>query len=535
MRKHRAIFYFQRVYNEKDIENIKWEIKVIDKDYIYEGEGIEEFFKVIENIKGYLILYTWELEYEGSFIEYYLLRNGYRYTKEKIDKSFDNLENPEGKYYLINIIDEKSRKIRLQSVHHKFGKIELKKAGLKYELGEKREIEIIEGLIKFSWQEKLKGLTCGMDSFISFKGKIGKEKFKKLFPVISHEEDKYLREAFKGGIVYIKEGIKEEHMVNVYDINSAYGYIFMNSLLPYGEGKYYNGRYEKDEIYKLYVQRIKIKCGLKKGMIPFINIQYELKNLNGAIVDNKGYLQFTRDYIEVKLTNYEMKHLYNNYNIYGIEFIDGIKYKGSNTNFKEYIDYYYKLKMEGGAMASLGKSMITNLYGKFASKEDRKLKRIYYDSEKDEVIKIAEEGKGKLVYLPLSVFVTSALRDKLLEVMEKNIENILYADTDCVHLRHGKYRGIKIGKNIGEFKLEALCYRAKYLGKKKYCYEAMEEKSKGNFEWGEGVKVKAVFSGVSMDKDNIRYEDFEEGVLLESRYYKTVKGGTIIDKQYIAI
>ena len=123
-----------------------------------------------------------------------MCRNGYRYTKEKIEKSFDNLENPEGKYYLINIIDENSRKISLQSLHHKFGKIELKKAGLKYELGKKREIEIIEGLIKFSWQEKLKGLTCSVDSFISFKEKIGKEKFKKLFPVISHEEDKYIRE-----------------------------------------------------------------------------------------------------------------------------------------------------------------------------------------------------------------------------------------------------------------------------------------------------------------------------------------------------
>lgn len=535
MRKHRLIFYFKRIYKEEDIKNIKWEIKVIDKEGIYEGEGMEEFFKCIGGIKGYLILYTWELEYEGSFLEYYLCRNGYRYTKDKTEKSFDNLENPEGKYYLINIIDENNRKIKIQSVHHKFGNIELNKAGDKFELGKKREIEIIEGLIKFSWNEKLKGLTCSVDSFISFKEKIGKENFKKLFPVISHEEDKYIRDAFKGGIVYLREGIKEETLVNVYDINSAYGYILRESLLPFGNGKYYVGKYEEDEIYKLYIQRIKIKCMVKKGMIPFINIKYKLKDVIKAVVDHKGYLISSRDYIEIKLTNYEIKHLYENYNIYGIEYIDGIKYKGNNGIFKEYIDYYYKLKMEGGAKASLGKSMITNLYGKFASKEDRKLKRIYYDEEKDEVIKIIEEGQGKLVYLPVSIFVTSALRDKLLMVMEMNKEYILYADTDCIHLREGEYRGIKLGDKIGDFKLEAMCIRAKYLGKKKYCYEAMEEKSKGNFRWGKGTKVKAVFSGVSMDKDNITYDDFEEGVILESRYYKTVKGGTIIDKQYIVI
>jgi len=535
MRKHRLVFYFERIYEEKEIDNIKWELKVIDKEEIYSGYGIREFFKIIGEIKGYLILYTWELEYEGSFIEYYLLRSGYRYGTSKEDKSFDNLENPEGKYYLINIRDENSREIKIQGLHHKFGKIELLKAGDKFELGRGKEIEIIEGLIKFSWNEKLKGLTCGMDSFISFKEKIGKENFKKLFPMLSHEEDKYIRDAFKGGIVYLKEGIKEETLVNVYDINSAYGYILRESLLPFGVGKYYIGKYEKDNIYKLYIQRIRIKCRVKPGMIPFINIKYELKDVIKAVVDHKGYLISSRDYIELKLTNYEIKHLYENYTVYGIEYIDGMKYKGSNVVFKEYIDYYYKFKILGGAKGILGKSMITNLYGKFASKEERKVKRIYYDEEKDEVIKIVEPGQGKLVYLPVSIFVTSALRSKLLEVMEKNIEYVLYADTDCVHLRQGKYRGIKLGNKIGEFKLEAYCYRAKYLGKKKYCYEAMSEGRKGEYKWGKGIKVKAVFSGVSMDKDNIRYEDFEEGVIIESKYYKSVKGGTIIDKQYIAI
>ena len=534
MRKHRLVFYFKRIYKEEDIEKVKWELKVIDKEGIYEGEGIKEFWRVINEIKGYLILYTWELEYEGSYIEYYLLRNGYKYSREKIEKSFDNLENPEGKYYLINIIDENSRKIKIQSVHHKFGKIELQKVNIKFELGKVREIEIIEGLIKFSWNENLKGLTCGMDSFISFKEKIGKEKYKKLFPEINHEEDKYIRDAFKGGIVYLREGIKEENLVNIYDINSAYGYILRESLLPYGRGKYYTGQYEKDEIYKLYIQRIRIKCRLKPGMIPFINIKYELKDIIKCVVDHKGYLISTRDYIEIKLSNYEIKHLYENYNIYGVEYIDGIKYKGSNGIFKEYIDYYYKFKMEGGAKGMLGKSMIVNLYGKFASKEERKQKRIYYDREKDEVIKIVEEGQGKLVYLPVAIFVTSALRDKLLNVMEKNIEYILYSDTDCIHLREGKYKGIKIGDKIGDFKLEAYAIRAKYLGKKKYCYEAMNQKG-DRYTWKKGNKVKAVFSGVSMDKDNITYNDFEEGVVVESKYYKSVKGGTIIAKQYIAI
>lgn len=537
----RAIFYFKRIEDQQKIEEVEFKIKLINKDGIYEGKGVKEFFNIIEGIKGELILYTWELEYEGSYIEYYLFREGYEYKTKtlKEGKTFNNLENEQGNYYLINIKDERLRNIKIISLHQKYPRITLGDKSKREILETGEALEEIEKLLKKSWEYGLNSLTIGSDSFNEFKKRLGgKKNFKKIFVEPTDYEDEYLRDSFKGGIVYIKENIEEEnYLITVYDINSAYGYILKEKLLPFGKGVFYKGKYKKDETYKLYVQRIKIKCSLKKNMIPFINLQYDAKNRTYAVTDSKGYLISTKgSFVDVKITNYEIEHIYVNYKVYGIEYIDGIKYMGTKDIFKDYIDYYYNLRKKGGIDKDIGKSMIVNLYGKFSNKKQREITRLYYDKKQDEIIRYIEDSESKLIYLPVSIFVTSALRSMLLDVMQKYsaTNELLYADTDSVHLIGYIHDNMDIGEKIGQWKIEAQIVKAKYYGKKKYCYMAIDDEGRYN-EKENRYKLKAVFSGVSMDKERITYDDFTKGNIIKSKCYKKVKGGTIITTEFIVI
>lgn len=544
----RGLFYFKRIENEKLIDKVPFRLKIINYNEraknlgVYEGEGVNDFFDIIKCVKEDLILYTWELEYEGSYIEYYLFRKGYKYKKEglKESKTFNNLENEQGNYYLINIKDENSRNIKIISLHQKYPRIMLGNKNKREILETSEALEEIEKLLKKSWDYGLKSLTIGSDSFNEFKKMLkgSKKDFKKIFVEPKDYEDEYLRDSFKGGIVYIKEDIdEEEYMVTVYDINSAYGYILKNKMLPFGKGVFFEGKYKKDDKYKLYIQRIRLKCTLKKNMIPFINLQFDAKNRTYAITDSNGYLISTGgSFVDIKITNYEIDHIYTNYKVYAIEYIDGIKYMGSKDIFKDYINYYYNLRLKGGIDKDIGKSMIVNLYGKFANKKNREITRLHYDKEQDEVIRYIEDSESKLIYLPVSIFVTSALRRMILRVMELYAQSgkLLYADTDSVHLKGSDHVYIDIGKDIGQWKVEAKIFRAKYYGKKKYCYMAFDSEGRYNVKENK-YKLKAVFSGVSMDKDRIKYSDFTKGNIIKNKCYKKVKGGTIINTEYIVI
>src|SRR5690606_4149630 len=115
----------------------------------------------------------------------------------------------------------------------------------------------------------------GADALGNFKDNLGKRAFKYMFPVLPHSVDADLRQAYKGGFVYLNPQFKAKDLANVisYDVNSLYPSVMYDRPLPYGEPIFYKGEYKKDKKFPLYICVITANFKLKKGFIPTIQLK----------------------------------------------------------------------------------------------------------------------------------------------------------------------------------------------------------------------------------------------------------------------
>ena len=136
--------------------------------------------------------------------------------------------------------------------------------------------------------------------------------------------------------------------------------------LPYGEGIFYEGEYQEDKIYTLYIQMIRCNFELKEGFLPTIQLKNTLGFKPTEYVTDSNDLDVT-----MCLTSVDLELFLKHYNVYNLEFIGGWKFKASDKLFRDYIDKWGKIKEESGkngnvGMKTLAKLMLNSLYGKFA-------------------------------------------------------------------------------------------------------------------------------------------------------------------------
>ena len=77
------------------------------------GNSIESFFEEIKKENNPLILFH-NLKFDGEFILYYLLKNGYEYTEklERRNKTFSTLISDMGLFYQIEVYFEVGKKTK---------------------------------------------------------------------------------------------------------------------------------------------------------------------------------------------------------------------------------------------------------------------------------------------------------------------------------------------------------------------------------------------------------------------------------------
>ena len=56
-------------------------------------------------------------------------------------------------------------------------------------------------------------------------------------------------------------------------INSLYPSVMYDEFLPYGDPVFFEGEYERDDYYPLYIQRISCTFKIKENKIPTIQIK----------------------------------------------------------------------------------------------------------------------------------------------------------------------------------------------------------------------------------------------------------------------
>lgn len=268
--------------------------------------------------------------------------------------------------------------------------------------------------------------------------------------------------SYFGGLIYVNTDLSVlKDNVSVYDVNSMYPYVMQSTLFPYS--------YHRSEVSK-FTPKAKVALWVFDyeffGGIPFIfDILSRTMSYTGRCM------------IDTDTANYILSqggHL---------RFISGHVYERTSYMFKEYIDKCYTLRQQYGndsAMGYVAKILMNSLYGKFGEKSlKRSMSTSLPKGVEDYVIHTTEGIRSMELFdytsdryiqhrFPaIASLVTLRARLLLKKAADKQGDNFLYCDTDCIHVI-GEPQGIVISNKLGDFKLEHSNIQAIYKGKKAY-------------------------------------------------------------------
>ena len=540
---------FETIVDKNDCRVWAWaSCDIYDHNKVTIGNSIDTFMEYIK--KGNQEHYFHNLKFDGEFIIYWLLTHGFTYSEEKLDNTFNCLISNVGQFYQIEVVykvydhrlwhtvfyDSMKKLPFSVDVIAKAFELENKKLTLDY--NKKREVnhkltvdeiayisndvKIVAEALKIQFDVGLKKMTIGADALHNFKKLIGKKKFSGVFPIFTKTTDNDIRQAYRGGFTYVNPKYQEKIVKNggVYDINSMYPSIMYNELLPYDLPIFFNGKYEEDKYYPLYIQRIACSFKLKKGKIPCIQLK---NNMRYSMTE---YITTSNDEIEIlTLTNIDEKMFFENYEVKDLEYICGYKFKGLRGIFKDYIDYWIKEKNENtGAKRQIAKLMLNSLYGKFATNTDVTGKIPYLDDDDIVHYKKGETKEREPIYTPIAIFITSYGRDKIIRTAEALGDHFVYCDTDSVHVINISEDEIsKIieidNKKLGAFKCENKFDIGKFIRPKTYIEINGSEKI---------VKCAGLPEKL---KEYVTLENFNKGLSIHGKLLpKHVKGGIVLEE-----
>ena len=98
-----------------------------------------------------------------------------------------------------------------------------------------------------------------------------------------------------------------------------------------------------------------------------------------------------------------------------------------------------------GAVRTLAKLYLNNLYGKLATGKDSSYKIAYLDGETKSVqFETVNEAKKRCGYIACGSAVTSYARDFEIRTAQDNFDIFVYADTDSIHCEGDAIKNIRI-------------------------------------------------------------------------------------------
>ena len=537
-------------------------------NFLY-GNNIESFIDFCKNKRDNYRLYFHNLKFDGEYIFSYLLNNGYELItdkKEKRDNTFTCLISDTGQFYSIEIyFTVKKKKVNKVTIYDslkilnfsvdKIAKafdLPIRKLKLDYkayrEVGHeltkeevdyiRNDVEIMARALKFMFDEGLNKMTIGSDALADYKNRC--KYFKKYFPILAYEIDHDIRESYKGGFTYLND-IYKGSMVGegiVLDVNSLYPSCMKNEILPFGEPLYFEGKYQENRLYSLYIQKFTCIFNIKENKIPSI----QLKN-NMSFMPNEYIKSSNGDLVTLTLTNVDLELFFNQYNVRNITYHGGWAFKGVKGLFTEYIDYWTERKIQAkkdknNVIYLISKLMLNSLYGKFGLNPNVRGKFPYLDE--DGVIRymLSPLERRNPIYIPVATFITSYARRKTIvtsqaikdySLAKYNKDYYIYSDTDSIHLLDMDEEELKQFVDIddyrlGAWKLESRFSRGKYLRQKCYIEENED-------------KINVTVAGLPKNLGKyINFENFNQGLLLSrdnqdidhKLTFKHVKGGVLL-------
>ncbi len=537
-------------------------------EHVHDND-IESFIHQLEEIAP-ATLYSHNLKFDGSFIIYYLIKNKFTYLEDGSNlepKSFNCLISGDNDIFNIKICFKNKKGSRAKQ------QIELRDSCKKIK-GTVREIaiayhlpilkldinndlerpvgyiptddeikyiehdsEVIARVLKMFYEKDMTSLTASADAFKMFKKDCGKW-YSYFFPKLPIEIDDYLRYALKGGLCYVNPKWKGQTLTDmtILDANSFYPFIAANLPLPFGKPEYFVGKPIKNDSRPLFISHIQVCCRLKEDHIPTLQLRkFFLHGKNEFVIDTMGEM------VDLYLTNIDIESMYQSYDVFEIEYIDGFRFCASAKIFTRYINELYRIKDQSiGAQRETNKILLNGLLGKFATKttyknkvpllfkgdENLNLKDTLYFEE------IGEYEKDP-IYTATTVFVNAWGRAILSRMINDNFKFFVYCDTDSLHLIGNidwcDYKDIAIDEHkLGYFKNEYKdnpIVNAKYLSEKTYFLILKS-----------GDSVVKCAGAPDYLKKLMTFENFKYNAVFNERLIpKYVKGGCVLVKSKFSI
>ena len=402
----------------------------------------------------------------------------------------------------------------------------------------RNDVEIMSRALNIMFENGLTKITIASDALSSFKDMT--PYFNKLFPVLPLEIDNDLRRAYKGGFTYLNPIYAGVDLGSGYvlDKNSMYPSKMVNEFLPIMWPQFFDGKYEEDDLYPLYIQRLTCSFKLKKGKIPSIQIKNNPNfRVNEYIESSDG------DLITLTLCKPDLELFLANYDVEDVVWQGGWKFQAMKGIFTNYVEHWTEQKIKAkkehnGAMYLISKLMLNSLYGKFGQNPCGRSKRPFL---LDGVLKFAlnDVEQRKPIFVAMAAFITAYARKDIIESAQKIREYGLknygydpwcYCDTDSLHVLL-KLEDLRKMRNeldiddykLGAWKIESQFTRAKFLRQKCYIEEnegnlnvtiAGLPKRLGKYINFENFAIGFTTEGLQLDEHKLSYKQVKGGVLL---------------------
>lgn len=556
---------FETTTRKDDCRVWSWGIMEVGKDESFKyGNNIESFMKWLEFRS--VDIYFHNLKFDGEFIVYWLLKNGYQFSRESEPKTFNVLINNMNQWYAIDIcygysksgkkshtkimdslkmlpysVDRigKAFDIGVEKIdvdpefyeRHRAVGHELTKEEIEYL---KNDVHVMSRALDIQLNQGMNKMTAGSNALADLKREIGgSKKFVSQFPIISLELNEDIRQAYRGGFTWLNKRYKNK-IINggiTFDVNSLYPSVMYNKLLPYGEPIYKEGKVRGTDEYPLFIQKMSFSFELKDGYIPTIQIK------NHGMFKGNEYLETSHgDVVTQYLTNIDLELIKEHYDLYDVKYHYGYLFRGKIGMFNAYIEKWTNVKMNSeGAIYQLSKLMMNSVYGKFATNPNITGKYPVLDEDDSVRLKMQEEEEFRdPIYTPLGVFITSWARDITIRMAQLNYDRIIYCDTDSVHLE-GKevpeyLDGLIDDKKLGYWAFEGEFEKGKYLRQKAYI-QVFEDNSLSVTCSGMPQRIKDKFTtGKVTEEQPFTFDDFKMGFTSMGKLVpKHVPGGIVLE------
>lgn len=412
----------------------------------------------------------------------------------------------------------------------KHRKLEMEYKGFRYagcEITDKEkeyianDVLVVKEALEIMFKQGHSKLTIGSCCLEEYKRTLGgNDVFTNMFPnmyEIYLQEDRHgapnvgewVRKSYRGGWCYVvkeKTNIKYHNGITA-DVNSLYPSVMHSesgNYYPVGTPTFWTGNYIPEEAkmkHRYFFIRIKTRFYLKPNKLPFIQIKKSLlykptEMLETSDVYNPKTGKYLKQVynkledrwedttVELTMTMTDYRLFLEHYYVKDFEIIDGCWFNSSIGLFDDYINVYKEQKINStGALRTLAKLFLNNLYGKMATSTDSSFKFAQLNEDLSlGFVDIIEHDK-KPGYIPIGSAITSYARNFTIRTAQanyygKNKAGFIYADTDSIHcdLPADKLKGIKVHPtNFCCWKLESSWDEAIFVRQKTYMEHVVAE------------------------------------------------------------